>query len=100
MVEFKRISSNEWGAPNQGRTPESSSGAEQCEKGISVAAILAKNEERHILGVDINGYIKGSLDHDASATEQGDEQAKEERVEKEAMANQRRSRLAYQRLRA
>jgi hypothetical protein len=48
MDEFKRISSNEWGAPNQGRAPESSNRAEQ-----------------------------------------GDEQAEEERVEKEGTANQR-----------
>lgn len=89
MDEFKRISSNEWGAPNQGRTPESSNGAEQGNKDTSVAAILANDEERYIQGVDISGYIKGSLDDDASATEQGDEQAEEERVEKEARANQR-----------
>ena len=89
MDEFKRISSKEWGAPNQGRTPESSNGAEQVDKGISVAAVLAKDGERHILGVDINGYIKGSLNDDASATEQGDERAEEERVKREATANQR-----------
>ena len=89
MDEFKKISSNEWGAPNPGRTPESSNGAERGDKDTSVAAVLAKSEERHIQGVDINGYIKGCLDDDASATEQGDEQAEEERVEKAARANQR-----------
>jgi hypothetical protein len=89
MDDFKRISSNQWGTPNQGSTPEWSQGAEQGDKGISVAAIRAKDGERYIPGVDINGYIKGYLDDDASATEQGDEQAEEERVEKEARANQR-----------
>lgn len=89
MDDFKRISSSEWGVPNQGRTPESSNGAEQGDKGIGVAAIRAKDGEKHILGVGINGYVKGSLDDDASATEQGDEQAEEERVEKEATTNQR-----------
>ena len=48
MDDSKKISSNEWGVPNQGRTPESSNGAEQGDKGISVAAILAKDGERHI----------------------------------------------------
>lgn len=54
-----------------------------------VAAVLGKDEERQIHGADINGYVKGSLNDDASATERGDEMAEEERVEKEARANQR-----------
>ena len=45
MDDSKKLSSNEWGVPNQGRTPESSNGAEQADKGISVASILAKDSE-------------------------------------------------------
>jgi hypothetical protein len=59
MDDSKKLSSNEWGVPNQGRTPESSNGAEQADKGISVASILAKDSDRRVQAVDINGYIKG-----------------------------------------
>jgi hypothetical protein len=89
MDHSKKLFSNEWGRTHEGRTPESLNGAEQRDEDASAAAILGKDSERHIQAVDINGYIKGSLDDDASATEQGDEHAEQERVEKEAKANQR-----------
>ena len=89
MSNSTKLFSTEWGGPSQGRNAEPSNVAEQGDKDTSVAAVLAGDEERQIQGADINGYIKGSLDDDASATEQGDEQAEEERVEKEARANQR-----------
>ena len=68
--------------------PESSHGVGQRNKDTSVEAILEKDEERRIQGVDIADYIKGSLD-DASEEEENDELDEAETVEKEARANQR-----------
>jgi hypothetical protein len=68
--------------------PESSQGVGQRNKDTSVEAILEKDEERRIQGVDIADYIKGSLD-DASEEEENDELDEAETVEKEARANQR-----------
>ena len=76
-------------APLPVRNPESSNDVEQGNKDTSVAAILERDEERRIQGVDITDYIKGSLDGDASEEEDDDELDEAETVEKEARANQR-----------
>jgi len=76
-------------APSPVRNPESSNDVEQFNKDTSVAAILERDEERRIQGVDITYSIKGSLDNDASEEEEDDELDEAETVEKEARANQR-----------
>jgi len=75
-------------APSPVRNPESSNDVEQGNKDTSVAAVLERDEERRIQGVDITDYTKGSLD-DASEAEEDDELDEAETVEKEARANQR-----------
>jgi len=76
-------------APLPVRNPESSNDVEQVNKDTSVVAVLERDEERRIQGVDITDYIKGSLDGDASEEEDDDELDEAETVEKEARANQR-----------
>jgi len=76
-------------APSPVRNPESSNDVEQGNKDTSVAAVLERDEERRIQGVDITDYTKGSLDDDASEAEEDDELDEAETVEKEARANQR-----------
>jgi hypothetical protein len=76
-------------APSPVRNPESSNDVEQVNKDTSVAAVLERDEERRIQGVDITDSIKGSLDDDASEEEENDELDEAETVEKEARANQR-----------
>ena len=71
------------------RNPESSNDVEQVNKDTSVVAVLERDEERRIQGVDITDYTKGSLDDDASEAEEDDELDEAETVEKEARANQR-----------
>jgi hypothetical protein len=76
--------------PSPIRNPESSNGVGQGNKDTRVAAVLEKDEEKRIQGVDIVDYIKGSLDDDASEEEEDDDELDEaETVEKEARANQR-----------
>jgi len=89
MDDFGKLFSNEWGAPPERPKLEPTHGVEQGGNDTSVAAVLERDEERQIQGAGIIGYVKGTLDDDFSATEQGDEQAEEERVEEEATANQR-----------
>jgi len=62
---------------------------EQGNKDASVAAVVERDEERRIQGVDIADYIKGSLEDDASEAEEDDELDEAETVEEEARANQR-----------
>jgi hypothetical protein len=75
-------------APSPVPNPEPSNDVEQFNKDTSVAAILERDEERRIQGVDITYSIKGSLDNDASEEEEDDELDEAETVEKEARANQ------------
>ena len=58
-------------------------------KDASVAAVVERDEERKIQGVDIADYSKGALDDDASEAEEDDELDEAETVEEEARANQR-----------
>jgi hypothetical protein len=76
-------------APSPLRNPESSNDVEQGNKDTSVAAVLERDEERRIQGVDITDYTRGSLDDDTSEAEEDDELDEAETVEKEARANQR-----------
>jgi hypothetical protein len=76
-------------APSPARNRESSNGVEQGNKDTSVAAVLERDEERRIQGVDIADYVKGSLDDDASEAEEDDELDEAGTVEEEARANQR-----------
>ena len=76
-------------APSPVRNPESSNDVDQGNKDTSVAAVLERDEERRIQGVDITDCTKGSLDDDASEAEEDDELDEAETVEKEARANQR-----------
>jgi hypothetical protein len=76
-------------AKPQGRKPEPSNGVEQRDQDASVAAILARDEERQIQGVDIHDDIEESLDDDASEIEEDDELDEDETVDEEARANQR-----------
>jgi hypothetical protein len=76
-------------APSPVRNPESSNDVEQVNKDTSVVAVLEKDEERRIQGVDISDSIKGSLDDYASEEEEDDELDEAETVEKKARANQR-----------
>jgi hypothetical protein len=78
-----------WDGPSPLQDPESSNGVEQGNKDASVAAVLERDEERRIHGVDIADYIKGSLDDDASEAEEEDERDEAETVEEKARANQR-----------
>jgi hypothetical protein len=91
MDDFKKISSNEWGAPYQGPGSGPLNGIEQrdvaTDNATSVAAVLAKDEERQIQGVDIRDELEVSLDH-ASEVEEEDELAETEYVSAEAKANQ------------
>jgi len=80
---------SEWDGPSPVQDPESSKGGEQGNKDASVAAVVERDEERRIQGVDIADYIKGSVDDDASEAEEDDELDEAETVEKEARANQR-----------
>jgi hypothetical protein len=66
---------------------EMSSPADQSARTTSIAAILAKDEERQIQGVDFQEDLKASLDY-AAETEEDDELAENEAVEDEARANQ------------
>jgi hypothetical protein len=92
MDELKKISSHEWGAPSHGSSTDPLSGIAQrdtaTDKTASVAAILAKNEERQIQGVDIRDELEVSLDR-ASEAEQNDELVESATVGAEARANQR-----------
>ena len=92
MDGFKKISSKEWGAPNQGPGTGPLNGIEQFEKvtdgNTVVAAVLGKHEERHIQGADIRDELEVSLDN-ASEVEEEDELAETEYVSAEAKANQR-----------
>jgi len=76
-------------APSPVRNPESSNDVEQGNKDTSVAAILERDEERRIQGVNITDSIKGSLDDAASEEEEDDELDEADTVGKEARANQR-----------
>ncbi len=76
-------------APSPVRNPESSNDVDQGDKNTSVVDVLERDEERRIQGVDITDCTKGSLDDDASETEEDDELDEAETVEKEARANQR-----------
>ena len=80
---------SEWDGPSPVQDPESSKGGEQGNKDASVAAVVERDEERRIQGVDIADYIKGSLEDDASEAEEDDELDEAETVEEEARANQR-----------
>jgi hypothetical protein len=75
--------------PSPIRNPESSNDVGQGNKDTSVTAVLEKDEEKRLHGVDIVDYIKGSLDNDVSEEEEDDELDEAETVEKEARANQR-----------
>jgi hypothetical protein len=63
-----------------------SSRGDQSATNTSVAAILAKDEDRQIRGVDCQAELKASL-NDAAETEEDDEVAEDEAVEEEARAN-------------
>jgi len=80
---------SEWDGPSPVQDPESSKGGEQGNKDASVAAVVERDEERRIQGVDLADYIKGSLEDDASEAEEDDELDEAETVEEEARANQR-----------
>jgi len=58
MEEFKKISSNEWGTPYKGASTDALSDIAQRHRGedkpITVASILAEDEEKQIQGVDIH----------------------------------------------
>jgi hypothetical protein len=76
-------------APSPVRNSGSLNDVEQVKKDTSIVAVLERDEEGRIQGVDITDYIKGSLDDDASEEEENDELDEAETVEKEARANQR-----------
>jgi hypothetical protein len=76
-------------APLPVRNPESSNDVEQVNKDTSVVAVLERDEERRIQGVNITDSIKGSLDDAASEEEEDDELDEADTVGKEARANQR-----------
>jgi hypothetical protein len=63
-------------------------GIEQSNGNTNVAAILAKDEERQIQGVDIEDELKGSLDNVSAYTEEEREQEEAETVARAARANQ------------
>ena len=88
MSKSTKSPGSEWDGPSPVQDPEPSNGGEQGNKDASVAAVVERDEERRIQGVDIADYIKGSLD-DASEEEENDELDEAETVEKEARANQR-----------
>jgi hypothetical protein len=89
MNKSTKSPGSEWDGPSPVQDPEPSNGGEQGNKEASVAAVVERDEERRIQGVDIADYIKGSLDDDASEAEEDDELDEAETVEKEARANQR-----------
>ena len=77
MDDLKKPFSNDCGAPPERRKLEPMHGVEQGGNDTSVAVVLERDEERQTQGAGIIGYVKGGLDDDFSATEQGDEQAEE-----------------------
>jgi hypothetical protein len=89
MSKSTKSPGSEWDGPSPVQDPESSKGGEQGKKDASVAAVVERDEERRIQGVDIADYIKGSLEDDASEAEEDDELDEAETVEEEARANQR-----------
>ena len=89
MSKSTKSPGSEWDGPSPVQDPESSKGGEQGNKDASVAAVVERDEERRIQGVDIADYIKGSVDDDASEAEEDDELDEAETVEEEARANQR-----------
>jgi hypothetical protein len=89
MSKSTKSPGSKWGRPSPVQDPQSSNGGEQGNKDASVAAVVERDEERKIQGVDIADYSKGSLDDDASEAEEDDELDEAETVEEEARVNQR-----------
>jgi hypothetical protein len=73
----------------EGRQPGALNGAELRDRDASVAAIVERDEERRIQGVDLHHDGEESLDDDASEAEEDDELEEDETVDEEAKANQR-----------
>jgi hypothetical protein len=88
MDDFKKISSNDWGAPYKGSGTGPLNGIEQRDKETSVAAVLARDEERQIQGVDIRDELEGSLDTQSAYTQEERELEEAEAVARAARANQ------------
>jgi hypothetical protein len=94
MDEFKTLTSSEWGAPYQGRSTgtEPLNGVGERSKDdnreISVAAVLERDAEKQINGVDIQDELAGSFDNVSAYTEEERELAETEAVARTARANQ------------
>ena len=87
MSKETQLSADSRSAASVETGPPSAGSVDQSARNTSVAAILAKGEERQIPGLDIHGDLDASLDHAAEAEEE-DELAEDEAVEDEARANQ------------
>ena len=73
MIKATRSPGCESDGPSLVRNPESWNGVQQANRDGDVAALPKRDGENQIQGVDIADYTKGSLDDDASESEEDGE---------------------------